>query len=855
MRLPLGALLGGGRPANPATMKFPRAALAMLLTALLAAPAVAQGPLPPNINANTVLGRLGVGPGPVQAIPMSSLPANPTPLAPGYVLGNFGTVTATAGAVLGTEVLTAARFYYFRVDGNDTICNGKSNAAAASAPNCAFRQPQKAVDVTSRLNTNGKPVTILYGTPGVFGFFSGISVTAPWIGGGIVQISGDTTTPSNCLVQAVGNAISVSGPGSQVIVQGMKLSATFGAGSSGGNDVAVSDGATVGVGIMEFGQADLSWLNATSRGRITLVGTAYTMSATAPFPLYVFDGGWIDTDATQNRTFTLTANITVTTFASALLQSGISFHHTADVFSLGAFTVTGQRFQTFLKGSINTAGGGINYFPGTVAGVNSSGGSFDSLAYINIADIAGLSANCGTWLATASSANLRSCLTDETGTGLAYFQGGDLGTPSAGVLTNATGTASGLTAGHVTTNAASTGDATSDGTTNALTLATVNVNPGVSGNATTALQITTDAKGRMLAIAGVAMTPSLLNILGTGTGFITAGAINVGTAGSFVVNGGAGGTPSSITLTNAGGTAASLTAGTATNAVNSGITNDTTTNATMFPVWVTANTGNLPLKVSSTKVSFNPSTGVLTSTVFSGTSTGPVSGIIDASNAAAGNVGEVLTCTTPGTSATVTISNATPGIITDSAHGISIGGAVNFTTTGGLPTGLTVGTTYYVSSQSYAVGSYAVSTTVANAIAGTSINTSSAGSGVHTRVATAILATGTAKDFCGISATAGDWYVQTSMISIPANTTNVVTVQASSSTTSNTRDTSPGRLTSVFYGPSGFAFTGGVSVTSDTTDSRFNANSTQTFFAVGLETFTVAGSSAYGTIRARRASR
>lgn len=40
---------------------------------------------------------------------------------------------------------------------------------------------------------------------------------------------------------------------------------------------------------------------------------------------------------------------------------------------------------------------------------------------------------------------------------------GDLGTPSAGVLTNATGTAAGLTAGHVTTNANLTGPITSSG--------------------------------------------------------------------------------------------------------------------------------------------------------------------------------------------------------------------------------------------------------------------------------------------------------------------------------------------------------------------------------------------------------
>ena len=49
----------------------------------------------------------------------------------------------------------------------------------------------------------------------------------------------------------------------------------------------------------------------------------------------------------------------------------------------------------------------------------------------------------------------------------------------------------------------------------------------------------------------------------------------------------------------------------ATNATNSAITDDTTTNATVYPTWVTSTTGNLPLKTSSTKLSFNPSTGAL----------------------------------------------------------------------------------------------------------------------------------------------------------------------------------------------------------------------------------------------------
>lgn len=64
------------------------------------------------------------------------------------------------------------------------------------------------------------------------------------------------------------------------------------------------------------------------------------------------------------------------------------------------------------------------------------------------------------------------------------------------------------------------------------------------------------------------------------------------------------------------------TADAATAVTNVGITNDTTTNATMFPLWVTANTGNLPAKVTSTKFTFNPSTGTASSTNFAGTFNG-----------------------------------------------------------------------------------------------------------------------------------------------------------------------------------------------------------------------------------------
>ena len=68
-----------------------------------------------------------------------------------------------------------------------------------------------------------------------------------------------------------------------------------------------------------------------------------------------------------------------------------------------------------------------------------------------------------------TSADLKSLVSDETGSGALVFGTSPtlvtplLGTPTSGVATNLTGTASGLTAGNVTTNANLTGVITSVG--------------------------------------------------------------------------------------------------------------------------------------------------------------------------------------------------------------------------------------------------------------------------------------------------------------------------------------------------------------------------------------------------------
>lgn len=77
------------------------------------------------------------------------------------------------------------------------------------------------------------------------------------------------------------------------------------------------------------------------------------------------------------------------------------------------------------------------------------------------------------------------------------------------------------------------------------------------------------------------------------------------------------GTPSFAVMTNATGTAAGLTANIANNIT---VTDDTSTNSTFYPVIANGTTGAVAESVSSTKLTFNPSSGLLTSTDYNSSS-------------------------------------------------------------------------------------------------------------------------------------------------------------------------------------------------------------------------------------------
>jgi hypothetical protein len=134
----------------------------------------------------------------------------------------------------------------------------------------------------------------------------------------------------------------------------------------------------------------------------------------------------------------------------------------------GTIGTTAIPFSQFSGAGTFTAGTGLT-LTGTVFSLTSpvavaNGGT----------GLTSLGTGVATFLGTPSSANLAAAVSDETGSGALVFATSPtlttpaLGTPSALVGTNITGTAAGLTAGNVTTNANLTGAITSVGNTTSL---------------------------------------------------------------------------------------------------------------------------------------------------------------------------------------------------------------------------------------------------------------------------------------------------------------------------------------------------------------------------------------------------
>jgi len=272
--------------------------------------------------------------------------------------------------------------------------------------------------------------------------------------------------------------------------------------------------------------------------------------------------------------------------------------------------------------------------------------------------VSGLGTGVATFLGTPSSANLISAVTDETGTGSLVFATSPtlvtpaLGTPSALVGTNITGTAAGLTAGNVTTNANLTGAITSTG--NATSLGSFS-----SANLLGALTDETGTGSAVFATSPTLVTP----ILGTPTSATLTNAtglpLTTGVTGQLpVANGGTGtATPSIVAGTNVTVTGTWPNQTIAASAGGSGTV--TSVAATVPSVFSVAGS---PITTSGTLALTYSGTALPVANGGTGLTTTPANGALDIGN------GTGFTRTTLTAGSNITITNAS-GAITIAASG------------------------------------------------------------------------------------------------------------------------------------------------------------------------------------------
>lgn len=309
------------------------------------------------------------------------------------------------------------------------------------------------------------------------------------------------------------------------------------------------------------------------------------------------------------------------------------------------------------------------------------------------------------------------------------------------------------------------------------------------------------------------------------------------------------GTPASGVATNLTGTASGLTAGTVT--TNANLTGVITSSGNATSIASQTGTGT-KFVVDTSPVLVTPTLGVATATTINGSTVSPgqYSGTTTNDNATAGNIGEyVFAGTKLGgiTSATVTITNASPGVVTWTAHGFLDNSPVYFTTTGTLPTGFSPSTPYYVVPSSQTANTFTLSAT----IGGAAINTSSAGSGVHTGFnALPVNNSGINQNITSMVLTAGDWDVNVMGFTTGGATTNVTYVLFSVSSVSASLDTTGGRET--IYPQIATPFAGGGGIGLPINSVRFSLAGTTTIYMVINSVFTTSTMSAYGCMHARR---
>jgi len=321
-----------------------------------------------NASITTMTGLTSVS----SAVNFSTSPTAPTP-----TTGDNSTKLATTAFMQATgdarylqianarTRLTANTTYYVATTGNDTTGNGTSGNPWATI--------QKAITyVQTNIDCGGYTITISVAD----GTYAPFWVNFPIVGANLagsapsLQITGNTTTPSSCIISSstVNQSCIGAGAGAFVGIAGFTVTSS----SNGSHGITVNQGGKIVLnGNMNFGTVGSTASHIASVDTGSYVGLAsnYTISGNAFFHYYSDTAGEIVN--TSAYTVTLTGTPSFNSFvcanrASNVAVSGYSFSGSA----------IGARYTAAWGGVIFTNGAGANYFPGNSAGSLGSGGYY-----------------------------------------------------------------------------------------------------------------------------------------------------------------------------------------------------------------------------------------------------------------------------------------------------------------------------------------------------------------------------------------------------------------------------------------------------------------------------------------------
>ncbi|MBE0560378.1 MAG: hypothetical protein IH622_06075 [Ochrobactrum anthropi] len=260
-------------------------------------------------------------------------------------------------------VPTATVFYVIGPIGND------NNSGFAATADKGFATVQGAINAISSRYIVPGIVTIRISAGTYAGFNVPTSFISAW------DIIGNTANPAqvkiNSLTAAVNNGRGIRNGGATITLSGIEISSYYENVSNIGGNLTLKD-------------LNINMPLTTDRGAVASYGGRINVYGN----IKVSGNGSTFLDATQNGTIQLgyadaavsnptAINFNGASFSSATMSSnsGGSLLAAPSVLTMTG-SATGKRYNVYSNGTINTYGGGANFFPGTTAGTASSGGQY-----------------------------------------------------------------------------------------------------------------------------------------------------------------------------------------------------------------------------------------------------------------------------------------------------------------------------------------------------------------------------------------------------------------------------------------------------------------------------------------------